>query len=509
VVGKAGEVRRAGRVVWEARRKLEIPPGLDPVRLVEAAKQELARRYLLDFIQYVFPGYVPGKVHRFVCAKLEQFEEDVRQKRRPRLMLFLPPRSGKSEIVSRKYPAWILGRNPDWSIILTSYGADLSEELSGDCRDTVQSEEYAQLFGRMSTEDISEAVELNKGRKGVQAWRLARKRGGVRAVGVGGAITGRGADILIIDDPVKNRKEADSETVREDAWNWYRSTARTRLEPGGGIVLLMTRWHHDDLAGRLLRQAKEDPKADQWEVIQLPAIAEEDDPLGRKPGEALDPGRFDLEALEQLKSTVGSREWISLYQQKPTPDEGAIFKRDQFILADPRSEPPLATYQFWDTAFSQRRQADYSVGGTVKVYRDRFRLDDVIYGRWEFPELKRKARQFYELHRPRAVFIEDIGSGKSLVQEFRRETRLPILTYKPDRDKVARAHAATPLIEAGKLELPRNASWLEWFFEQVLRFPNFEHDDAVDMLTMALICLGVRDIRSQSVLRVRDFKVVA
>jgi hypothetical protein len=212
----------------------------------------MARRRYLPFVKYTYASYHVSKAHRFLAEKLEKFEAEVREKKSPRLMVFLPPRFGKSELTSRRYPGWVLGRNPDWNVGIVSYGAELAEELSADARRVVISDEYGEIFGRLYSPDAGSSIEIDQSSKAVNHWRIAGRRGGVRAVGVGGALTGRGFDVCIIDDPIKGRKEADSETVRDDLWSWYRGTLRTRLEPGGGILLVQTRWHHDDLAGRLI-----------------------------------------------------------------------------------------------------------------------------------------------------------------------------------------------------------------------------------------------------------------
>lgn len=487
---------------------------------VVARRRALAARFLLvddagtpeGFIPYTFSDYHPEPVHYFVAKKLMDFEIAVREMKSPRLMISMPPRSGKSEMASRRFPAWLLGRNPDWSVILTSYGAPLAEELSGDCRDVVQSEAFAEIFGRTATDDESEAVELSVARKGVQAWRIARRRGGMRAVGAGGAVTGRGAHVLIIDDPVKNRKEADSETVREDTWNWYRSTARTRMEPGGGILLLMTRWHYDDLAGRLLAQLGHD-----WEVINLQAFAPEDepDPLGRAPGDALDPYRYPADVLRQIQVDIGSREFTSLYLGKPTDEEGAIFMRSWWRYEPIFRARPRVLYQFWDLAFGRGSENDYSVCTTWGIEPGPiYRLLDVYRARRTLEETKKAAVRLYQEWGKRykdvwvrAVIVERKGQTNDVFLEFKRDTRLPILWYTPDRDKVQRANAVTPLVENGSVLLPDAAPWKEDFMDELSKFPAAKHDDQVDSFTMALICMAIR-APGRRVPLLRDFKVV-
>lgn len=476
---------------------LVLPTGqtLDPKVLREEARKETARRHFLNFVKYTFPDYHAGSVHKLLGWRLEKFEQQVRNRESPRLIIFLPPRSGKSELVSRRFGPWLLGRNPDWSIILASYGAELAEELSGDARRLVMSDEFGDLFGTKTALDPGEVVELERQRKSVAHWRIANHRGGFRAVGVGGACTGRGADCFIVDDPLKNRKEADSQLVRDDLWHWWQSTARTRLEPGGGIIWLQTPWHHDDGGQRLIQQMHDDPGADQWEIIRLPAVAEEDDPLGREPGEPLDPVRYDRAALDQIKATIGSREWAALYQCRPSPDEGTIFQRKWFTDNAYDADPEDAAgpiFQFWDTAHSRRKDADFSVCTTWRLERTGYRLLDRFKARVDFPTLKAEVENYFTEKKAAAVVIETVGSGHGAVlfEALKRETRLPLIPFKPDRDKVARAHAVTPLLESGRVWVPRKTPWLSDYLDQMCQFPSGEHDDDVDSTTMALLYMS-------------------
>jgi hypothetical protein len=257
--------------------------------------------------------YEAGWVHKDICARLEKFSLDVAERKSPRLMLCVPPRHGKSEIVSRNFPAWHLGKYPEHEFIACSYASDLALGFSRKVREIVRSTEYQMLFPE---------VELAKDSQRADQWNTTHS-GGYAAAGVGGPITGKGASILVIDDPVKNREEADSESIRQSIWDWYTSTAYTRLAPGGVVLIIQTRWHDDDLSGRLLMQmAKEE--GDDWEVIEYPAIATEDERYRRK-GEALHPARYPLDALRRIKRAIGDRDWSALYQQKPVADDGDFF----------------------------------------------------------------------------------------------------------------------------------------------------------------------------------------
>lgn len=480
----------------------------DPETL-KAVELDLARRFYQRFVGFVRPDYHWSVSHEFVAKKLQAFVEAVARKESPRLMVFLPPRWGKSELTSRMLPGWVLGRYPDWNVGIVSYGAELAEELSSDARRTVLSDEYGALWGNVYAPDPGSSVEIDRSSKAVNHWRIANHRGGVRAVGVGGALTGRGFDICIIDDPIKGRKEADSDLYRDDLWKWYQGTLRTRLEPGGGLLVIQTRWHHDDLSGRLLREA-----AGRWEVVSLPAIAGESDPLGRLPGEPLDPQRFDLPALAEIQADISSRDWIAQYQQQPTPDEGSIFQRGWFRSEELDLRPMGNIIQAWDTAFSEKREADYSVCTTWRIYThpnggQEYQLLNVYRARLTFPALKEKVYQAAGVWRPHRIIIEDIGSGKSLVQEMRNTTGLPIVTYRPDRDKVARAHAVTGLMEAGRVVLNKDAPWLETYLQELMQFPAGEHDDQVDSTTMALAVAGVYHQLTRGRPRLHEFRFAA
>ena len=262
-----------------------------------------ARRSLLSFTEFTNPLYKRANHHRLIAEKLEAVERGEID----RLMIFMPPRHGKSELASKRFPAWCLGRQPRRQIIAASYNSDLANDFGRNVRNIVAEPEFGQVFPKVSLAPDSQAAN-----------RMNTNHGGAYvAAGVGTAVTGRGADIALIDDPFKDREEADSERRRDIVWDWYRSTLFTRLMPGGSIVLIQTRWHEDDLAGRLL-----EAEGDQWEVLDLPAISEA--------GEALWPEWYPIEALERIKATVGPREWSALYQQKPQPDEGTFFKREWF-----------------------------------------------------------------------------------------------------------------------------------------------------------------------------------
>ena len=320
---------------------------------------------------------------------------------------------------------------------------------------------------------------LSDERTAVNDWETAAG-GGLRAVGVGGGVTGQGADLILIDDPIKSREEANSQAFRERLWTWYTDDLYTRQEPGAAIVLILTRWHMDDLAGRILASEE----AAEWTVLSLPALAEASDPLGRSEGEALCPERFSERDLEQIRTVQGSS-FAALYQQRPSALEGAIFKREWWRYF--REAPTLhRIVQSWDTAFKTGQDNDYSVCTTWGVGETGYYLLDVWKRRVEFAQLKGTVVTLGEQFKPDAVLVEDKASGQSLIQELQRDTRLPILPVKVDSDKVSRAYAVTPIIETGRVFLPESAPWLADYLDNMANFPNAAHDDDVDSTTQAL-----------------------
>jgi len=393
-----------------------------------------------------------------------------------RLMVLMPPRHGKSELVSLRFPCWYLARHPEDYIVQAGYAESIALTHSRRARDIFISQEMTRLFPDIHHRPERPGQEpVIPERQAAHEWGT-RQGGSYYAVGIGGGLTGRGFNLGIIDDPVKDSEEADSVTYRERAFDWYQKVFRTRAQPNAAIIVVMTRWHEDDLVGRLLKQAQEDTTSDRWEVLHFPAI---------KDGQVLWPARYPLQELETLRSSIGSRAFESLYQGNPTVAEGQIIKREwwQYFRERPSFERKL---QSWDTAFKDKSQNDYSVCTVWGEAQNGYYLLDVWRDKVEFPELKRIAVALYDRDRPHLVLVEDKASGQSLVQELQRNTRIPVLPVKVDRDKVARAYAATPMIEAGKVYLPESAAWLYDYIEELSAFPNATHDDQVDSTTQAL-----------------------
>lgn len=405
-------------------------------------------------------------------------------------MVFCPPRHGKSWLCSQYFPAWYIGAFRK-RVILTSYGAT-----------------FAATWGRLARNVLTEwgptvwpatkthsAARVAQDSSAADRWELEDANGefGVMyTAGIEGGTTGRGASLLIVDDPVKNMEEAKSLTMREKAWDFYTSTAYTRLEPDASILVIQTRWHYDDLSGRILAESVFGD-GEPWHVINLPAIAEADEeyPITndksfvRREGEALWRTRFSLERLARIRADVGGAVWSSLYQQHPTPDAGMIWHREWFQRY--RELPTITrTIQTVDSAFKTSMAADYSVIATWGATASGFYLLDVWRTRVEFPELKRAIVDQHAKHKPSAIYIEDKASGQSALQELRRDTALPLLPYVSSDSKIARAQAVSPLAEAGKVYIPESADWLADWLDEHAHFPNAAHDDTVDTTSMAL-----------------------
>lgn len=427
----------------------------------QAAAQELlrrrqARQSLIGFTCYTKPDFRVGPHHEEIAAALESVERGECD----RLMIFAPPRHTKSELASRRFPAWYLGRHPDRQMICATYSGDFALDFGRDVRGIVAGEEYKALFPDVGLAEDSRAAN-----------RWHTTAGGVSVyVGVGGPITGRGAHVALIDDPFKNREEADSETRRETVWNWYTSTLRTRLMPGGAIVLILTRWHEDDLAGRLLATQPE-----QWKVVSLPAIAEE----GTKRERALWPAWYPLEELKRIKADVGPRDWSALYQQKPQPDEGTYFKREWF--------------KFWKTkpqALAIYGTSDYAVtdkGGDYTVHRvwgvdpqgDIYRLDG-WRGQTASDEWIEAKIDLIAMHKPLAWFGEAGVIQKAvepmLIRRMReRQVYCRLEWVSSIHDKPTRARGFQARCAMGKVWFEPEADVAEF-----LTFPAGKNDDDVD-----------------------------
>ncbi len=453
-----------------------------PTQLAQAevARRQLTRRYLLPFILRFNPNYDPGWVHKDICTRLEKFSQDVADKKSPRLMLFMPPRSGKSEIVSRNFPAWHLGQYPHHEFISTSYSSALALKFSKKVRSLLREPGYDELFPKCKLDPDTQAAE---------SWQTTTG-GQYMAAGVSGPLTGNGMHIGVIDDPVKNREEADSETTRSSIKEWYTSTFYTRLAPGAGVLIVLTRWHHDDLAGWLLEEQKEG--GDKWEVVVYPAIAEEDE-VYRKKGDALHPARYDLDAFARIRRAIGARDWEALYQQRPTALEGAFFKKGDFRYYTSLDRPPLdelSIYTAWDLAIGQKQDNDNTVGLTVGIDRsDRVWLLDVVYGKMDSLAICDAILDAWVLWQAQHVGIERghiFMTLGPLLEKRIAERNLWAFPYDREglktgkADKQARAMPIQGRVRQGVVFFPKEAAWLGAFENELLAFPNGVHDDMVD-----------------------------
>lgn len=474
--------------------------------LAEKARRERARRRLEPFTTYTFPKYVVEPVHSLIASTLDRIVSGEIK----RLMIFAPPQHGKSELVSVRLPAAWLGRRPEDPVILSSYAASLAEGKSRQVRQIVEGEEFHHLFPGLHTRADSRAVD---------EWHLADHRGYLKAVGVGGPVTGHGSMLGIIDDPFENWAQAQSKTIRDKVWDWWRATFRTRIWEGGAVVLIMTRWHTDDLAGRLLAE-----QGNEWMVLRLPAVAETQqvrdeaarllglrgglpDPLGRQPGEPLAPRRYSAEALAALRRDVGSLAWAAEYQGFPHEPEGNLFKRGwfgrfrnlgdayqldtgelfykrecvHFALCDPAaSDKPTAN----NTALGLFAQTPSQRPGRPAC-EPRLLILKMATQKLRFEHVAGRAKEFYDEHRPEWIGVEAEMIFDSVAREMLR-LKLPVRRLKTGgKTKFVRAMPAIARCEAGQVLLPVSDGWVPDFLDEVAKFSGFDdpQDDQVDLLS--------------------------
>ena len=441
------------------------------LRLLEA--QERSKTNFLDFARYVWPSAIFSAHHERMAEAFDRIANGTLK----RLIINMPPRHTKSEFASYLLPAFIMGRKPTTKIIQATHTGELAVRFGRKVRDLMSAETYRELFSQ---------VFLKQDSKAAGRWETS-EGGEYFAVGVGGAMTGRGADLLIIDDP-HSEQDAMSELALDNAWEWYTSGPRQRLQPGGAIVVVMTRWGTKDLTARLIKQ-QSSHKADKWEVIEFPAILPSGKPLW--------PGFWGVEELLSVKASLSPQKWQAQWQQQPTNDEGAILKREWWQVWQ-KDEPPIVEYiiQSYDTAYSKKETADYSVITTWGVFQPtedsgpNLILLDVKRGRWDFPELKRIAKAEYDHWQPDNVLIEAKATGVTLQQELRK-MGIPVTMYTPGgrragTDKISRANSVAPILEAGMVWAP-DRDWAEALVEECAAFPNGDNDDMVDSTTQALM----------------------
>ena len=451
----------------------------------EVIRRKQAQDRLISFTQYTFSDFEINAHHHIIAEALERVERGVTK----RLMIFMPPRHGKSELASRRFPAWFMGKHPNDPIITASYGQELSSDFGREVRNIVDSPQYKAVFP---------SIHLSSDAAAAHKWKIEDFRGEYYAVGIGTATTGRGAKILLIDDPHKNREEADSAIERERVWGWYRSTAYTRLMPNGAIIIIMTRWHDDDLAGRLIKQTKDDPNIPPWEIISLSAEAGDNDVLGRKAGEPLWPQWYNKADLLERRAVLGHREYMALYQQEPVINEGTYFQREWFGEYDKDELPDrdyLKYYATSDYATSERRGSDYTVHAVfaidsddniyvIDVWRDRKAPNDWIDA----------CIGFMQRYRP-VMWGEERGQILNSVGPFlsQRMKEQGVYCYReqftPSKDKTVRARAIQGRAQMGLVYFPKKAPWKFDLIEELIKFPAGKHDDFVDAFSLLGIML--------------------
>jgi predicted phage terminase large subunit-like protein len=441
-----------------------------------ALEREKAQESFMAYIKMMWPGFVGGRHHAIMAKKFEAIANGTLK----RLIINMPPRHTKSEFASYLLPSWFLGKYPNKKIIQCSNTADLAVGFGRKVRNLVDSEQYATVFPDVSLRQDSKAA----GR-----W-ATNQNGEYFAIGVGGTVTGKGADLLIIDDPHSEQEAAlasGDPTVFDRVYEWYTSGPRQRLQPGGAIVIVMTRWAEKDLTGRVMKDAAMRDSSDEWEVIEFPAILPSGNPLW--------PEFWSFKELSALREELPPIKWNAQYQQAPTGEEGALIKREWWKMWE-KDDPPRCEYiiQSWDTAFTKNTRSDYSACTTWGVFHLNENPEDIhiilldaFQKRMEFPELKEKALSHYREWEPDSCIIEAKAAGAPLIYEL-RAMGIYVQDYTPVRgnDKFVRLNSVTDLFSSGKVWAPETR-WAMEVIEQMASFPNGDHDDLVDSSTQALI----------------------
>tara|TARA_B100000085_G_scaffold193786_1_gene177671 strand:- start:908 stop:2413 length:1506 start_codon:yes stop_codon:yes gene_type:complete len=446
--------------------------------LNEKKTQEKAEQSFLDFVQSMWPAFIEGEHHKIMANAFER----VANGELKRLIINMPPRHTKSEFASYLFPAWFLGKYPEKKIIQTAHTAELAVGFGRKVRNLISNDDYQKVF---------KGVELSSDSKAAGRWNT-NKGGDYFAIGVGGAVTGKGADVLVIDDPHSEQEAAVGQynsDVYDKVYEWYTSGPRQRLQPGGAIIIVMTRWSKRDLTGQIIKNSIQKEGAGEWEVIELPAILPS--------GKALWPGFWKQEELESLKAELPVSKWNAQYQQNPTSEEGALIKREWWQEWDQPQMPQCeAIIQSWDTAFLKTQRADYSACTTWGIFNwpdedgqtiPNLILLDAFKEKLEFPDLKRAAYDKYWEWEPDQMIIEAKAAGSPLIFEL-RAMGIPVTEFTPSRgqDKIARVNAVTDLFASGVVWCPPTR-WAEEVVEECASFPSGDHDDLVDSTTQALL----------------------
>lgn len=446
-------------------------------KVFEVLKRDRYARCQVDFLYFVqqmWPIFISGKHHAIMADAFER----VARGELKRLIINMPPRHTKSEFASFLLPSWFLGRFPHKKIIQTAHTAELAVGFGRKVRNLVTSENYQNVFETKLSSDSKAAGRWN-----------THMGGDYFAIGVGGAVTGKGADLLIIDDPHSEQEAKQGNAgVFDNVYEWFTSGPRQRLQPGGAIIIVMTRWSKRDLTGQIIKNSAKDG-VDQWETIDFPAILPSGTPLW--------PGFWSLPALEALKSELPVSKWEAQYQQNPTSEEGAIIKRDQWMIWEEKRAPPCSyIIQSWDTAFEKNNRADFSACTTWGIFdhpdkhgnlRPNIILLDAFKERMEFPELKGKALEMYKEWEPDTLIVEKRAAGAPLIYEMRK-MGIPMSEFTPGKgnDKISRVNAISDLFASGMVWCPETR-WAEEVMDELASFPNGDHDDLVDSSSQALM----------------------
>ena len=443
-------------------------------KLLEEDKKEKCRQNFMPFVKEMWSAFIAGKHHKDMADAFERVANGSLK----RLIINMPPRHTKSEFASYLFPAWYLGKFPHKKIIQTAHTAELATNFGRKVRNLVATPDYQALFPTKLSSDSKAAGRWN-----------TNKGGDYFAIGVGGAVTGKGADVLIIDDPHSEQEAMQGNpAVFDRVYEWYSSGPRQRLQPGGSIIIVMTRWSKRDLTGQIINNSiKRD--GDEWEQIEFPALMPSGKPLWSE--------FWSQKELEAIKNEIPVSKWEAQYQQNPTSEEGAIIKREMWKVWEKEDPPPCEfIIQSWDTAFEKNNRADYSACTTWGVFyktdKDGFDaahiiLLDAFKDRLEFPELKQKAHELYKEWNPDALIVEKKAAGAPLIYEMRR-MGIPLQEYTPSKgsDKIARVNAISDLFASGFVWCP-DRRWAEEVVEECASFPNGEHDDLVDSTSQALL----------------------
>jgi predicted phage terminase large subunit-like protein len=463
--------------VYEYLRVLDTLPVDEQVKvrqLLELDRIERCKESYLYFVTQMWPGFISGKHHQIMAEAFERVANGTLK----RLIINMPPRHTKSEFASYLLPSWFLGRFPEKKIIQTAHTAELAVGFGRKVRNLVQSEAYAKVFDTKLSSDSKAAGRWN-----------TDKGGDYFAIGVGGAVTGKGADLLIIDDPHSEQEaKQGNPAVYDGVYEWYTSGPRQRLQPGGSIIIVMTRWSKKDLTGQILKSSQKEGVND-WEVIEFPAILPSGTPLW--------PAFWKKEELEAIKAEIPVSKWEAQYQQNPTSEEGAIIKRDMWKIWEGDS-PPHCDFiiQSWDTAFEKNNRADYSACTTWGVfrhpdkngdYKPNIIVLDSFKRRMEFPELKTRAMEMWKEWNPDTLIVEKKAAGAPLIYELRK-MGIPLTEFTPSKgnDKIARVNAISDLFNSGIVWCPQTR-WADELMEELAAFPNGDNDDLVDSTSQALI----------------------